>query len=166
MTDMIFHLAEQLPLKGRERGRGWIYGGGDSREFTRENTQRLISYFAADDYPNLVTAANTFLRTCSREGMISSINTWDGQTLTWGVGFAYGAINRVLFPMLSNEVKNELIRLVPSRFSESGINVDQSIRKDRDTLASLIYVSETDPFRDSVFRAMFKGFTIQYFGQN
>jgi hypothetical protein len=146
-------------MKGRQRPLGWQYGGEGSRAFTTESANRLIAYFTQNDYPNLATAAQIFLRTCGREGYISSINTWDGQILTWGVGFAYGKINRSLWPMLDDVVRQELRFLVPRRFGTNGIRVDQAIRRDTETLASLIYVSENAPFQSSIFKAMFQGFT-------
>ena len=145
-------------MKGRRRGRGWQYGGGDSRAYTRRMTQRLIDYFGRQNYPELRTAAETFLRTCGREGHISAINTWDGQILTWGVGFAYGKINRRLWREISGETRRELIRRAPHRCGSRGIQVDASIRTDTRLLEALIYVAENDPFRESVFRAMFKCF--------
>lgn len=158
MSDMDFVLGSQLEMKGRQRSRGWQYNGSDSRDFTREQVERLIRYFRANDYPHLVTAAEIFLRTCGREGYVSAINTWDGQILTWGVGFAHGKINRSLWPRLSEEVRNELHFMAPERFGPPGVRVDQAIRTDTEALASLIYVAETDPFRESVFRAMFSTF--------
>lgn len=158
MADMTFVLGSQLQMKGRRVGRGWQYMGTDSRDYTLEQTGRLISFFQRSDYPHLVTAADIFQRTCAREGYISAINTWDGQILTWGVGFAYGKINRSIWPRLSEEVRNELQFMAPGRFGPDGVRVDQSVRTDAEALASLIYIAETDPFRYSVFKAMFSSF--------
>lgn len=160
---MTFVLGEQLQMKGRRRGPGWQYMGEDSRAFTLEQVDKLVDFFERNDYSNMITAAQTFRRTCYREGFISAINTWDRQILTWGVGFAHGTINEALWPRLSTEVKHELQFMAPDRFGENGVlrvsNADQSVRTDEAALTSLIHVAETEPFRESVFRAMFAVFT-------
>lgn len=171
--DMVFSLEEtesnlqtqpanstrSLP-PGRRRRRGWEYGGGNSRQFMTMKLNSAAAYFEDNNYPELATAARTFLATSEREGRISAINTWDAMVLTWGVGFTYVNINRHIWPHLNDAVKSYLITAAPHYFTSIGIQIGdrRAIRTDTSALSALVYVAENDPFRENVLMAQLYGF--------
>jgi hypothetical protein len=91
--------------------------------------------------------------TVMREGLADSINTYDGMTLTVGLGFSGGRLNQV-FEMLDEPAREALGRL--SHFAGGTFDGSEDIILDVDTLADLVHV-----IRDhgaDFCRAMVQGF--------
>ncbi len=159
--------AAAYPLTRHPRHpRGYAYMGdrirGDARQLV---SQERDNYRGREgDYEAYALGCEAFLRTMGREGSPSAINTWDGQILTWGAGFAHGGFLEPLWNNLDERVKARLQSMVPDRFTAAGIVVDDDIRTEIPALQALIAVSETPPFAQLVWRAQLRTFLVENIG--
>jgi hypothetical protein len=148
---------------GNRSGRGYRYLGTPTRGRTRAGLTRVAAYFRERDLEDYAVGTETFLRTMSREGYPSAINTWDGMVFTWGTGFAARGLLGALWEALDPAVIAALQALAPDRVSESGVRVTASIRTEVDTLNAFVQVTEGEHFT-SILRSMLRTFLVHTMG--
>jgi hypothetical protein len=144
--------------RGRPHRSGYMYGGEGSEAYTQQEMRGLIDLYTTQGRSEMAMAAQVFLNLCPMEGWTSAINTYDNQVLTWGTGFGGHGQLPHLYARLDRDVKSFLVANAPERFSLSGVNLSQALRRDTNALGVLVYAAENDPYRELVLWAQFQTF--------